>query len=91
MDEKPDRSPQRRSWWRHPERVVLALGLVSLLSTWGLGLAGLFTGNRVFYGWASFALLVTLAIASTPLVVFLIGVMIEKLRGDRHAGRPTHY
>ena len=82
MDENPYKAPQRR-YWRHPERVVLVSGLASLVTTWGLGLAGFFTGNQVLYGWAFLAGLVTFAIASAPLVAFLIGVMIERVRGNR--------
>jgi hypothetical protein len=68
----------------HPDRVVLYLGLVLMITTWTLGLTGFFTGNRQITMWAGYALVATLVVASTPLFAYIIGLAIEKFRGDRH-------
>jgi hypothetical protein len=68
----------------HPERVLLVLLGTLVPTVWALGLAGYFTGNDVFYRWAVVVLGVTLVIASTPLIVFVIFELIEKFRGGRH-------
>ncbi len=68
----------------HPERVVLCLGLPLMIATWTLGLIGFIAGNRQAMMWAGYALVATLVVASTPIVVFVIGVTIEKRRSDRH-------
>ena len=67
----------------HPERFVLILGGTMLLLTWGLGIAGFLTGDRRFFQWAGYALALGFATMATPMLVFLIGLVIERLRGDR--------
>ena len=72
-------SPQKRL---HPVRVVLILGGAMLLLTWGLGIAGLVAGDKRFFHWASYAFALGFAIMATPMVAFLVGLTIEKRRGD---------
>jgi hypothetical protein len=68
----------------HPERVLLRLCLLLLVTTWTLLLAWFFMGDRRVLTWALYALAATLIVASTPLVAFLVLSVIERLRGDRH-------
>ena len=67
----------------HPERVVLILGVVMVLLTCGAGLAGILTGDKRFFSWMRYAILLGFAIMATPMLAFLIGLAIEKLRGKR--------
>ncbi|MBX3435663.1 MAG: hypothetical protein KF847_20285 [Pirellulales bacterium] len=63
---------------------MLILGGVMLLLTWGLGLAGFLTGDKRFFPWAGYAFALGFAIVATPMITFLIVLVIEKLRGKRH-------
>ena len=68
----------------HPIHVLKFVVVVLLLTTWALGLMGFFTEDQRFLAWAGYALVTTVAVASTPLLFFAIGFAIEKFRGDRH-------
>jgi hypothetical protein len=67
----------------HPERVFMVLILVSGLTTYALFGIGFFLDQPNIYRWAWSALAITLLIGFIPLVAALIGVAIDKLRGDR--------
>lgn len=60
------------------------LGLVLLTTTWALAITGYFTGDSRLFAWAVYAFAATLAVASTPLLAFAVGLAIEKIVRDRH-------
>lgn len=68
----------------HPERFVLILSGVMVLLTYGLGLAGFITGNKRFFLWAAYTFAIGFAVMATPMLAFLIGLIIEKFRSNRH-------
>ena len=66
------------------------LGMALLLTAWSLGLAGFLSGNKHFLHWAAGFLAATLLVASTPIVAFLVGLVIEEIhRGDRGSDMTT--
>ncbi len=68
----------------HPIHVLKFVLVVLLLTTWALGLIGFFTENSRLIAWAGYTFVVTFAVASTPMLFFVVGLVIEKFRGDRH-------
>lgn len=68
----------------HPEKVILGLGGTMVALTWAFGLIGFITESERFITWAGSTFAIALAIISTPLIVFVVGLVREKLRSDRH-------
>jgi hypothetical protein len=72
--------PRLIRWLRQPEHVFLLVWFLLGLSTLGLLLTWFFTGNKRFLTWGLYSGAVTIAVGFLPLVVFLIGLAIEKRR-----------
>lgn len=74
----------------HPERVLLYL-LFGLLITAGiLGALDLFTGDHRYYLWAAGTFAAAFLVASTPLLIFFVGLVIERYRGERKDSDDPH-
>lgn len=67
----------------HPERVLMVLIAAFGIATYTLLATAYFGSNSRLYRWAWITGAITVVIGCTPLVGFLIGLAIEKLRGDR--------
>lgn len=67
----------------HPIRVVQFAAALSLIATWVLATSGFALGQPRLYTWAGRMLIATLVVALMPLSAFLVGVVIERIRGDR--------
>lgn len=73
-----DGRPMMQTKRFHPINVVRWLAVVMLLTTWGLGITGFTTGNADLYRWAAYVFVVLLCVAFSPLIVFLIGSIIDR-------------
>jgi hypothetical protein len=67
----------------YPIRVVQFAAALSLIATWVLAASGFALGRPRLYTWSGRMLIATLVVALIPLVAFLVGVVIERIRGDR--------
>jgi hypothetical protein len=74
--------PERRRL--HPERVLMVLIAAFGVPTYALFATGYFFGMSNLYRWAWITGAITVLLGCTPMVVFLIGLVIEKLWGNRH-------
>ena len=74
-------SPGRRL---HPERIILVIGGAAVILTWVLGLTGFITGSKRLVAYAGYVFAIGVAVWSLPLLTYLIGLIIEKFRGNRH-------
>jgi small-conductance mechanosensitive channel len=68
----------------HPERIVMVLLAAFGLATYALLATAYFGGFSHLYRWAWITGTITVLTGCLPLLTFLIGLAIEKLRGDRH-------
>lgn len=69
----------------HPINVIGAVAIILVTSTWTLALLGFVLGRPSLYAWAVRILILTAAVSMTPLIASLVGITIERVRGDRHS------
>lgn len=62
----------------HPVSALRWLTAILLVTTWGLPIAGLVTGNGDWYRWAAYVFAAVLFVAVSPLVLFVVTSMFEK-------------
>ncbi|MGL4514692.1 MAG: hypothetical protein ACRCT8_16510 [Lacipirellulaceae bacterium] len=67
-----------------PERVIMVLIAALGLATYALLATAYFGGLSRLYLWAWVTGSIAVLIGCTPLLVFVVVFVIEKLRGDRH-------
>lgn len=67
----------------HPERVLMMLILLSGIVTYTLFGIGFFFDKPWLYPWAAWALATTIAVASIPMLGYLLCLVIERIRRDR--------
>ena len=66
----------------HPCKIISYSSAVLLLVTWGLGITDFVTGEPIFYRRAIRAFVVLLLLSFSPLILFLVGSLFERNRGE---------
>lgn len=67
----------------HPERVLMVLIAAFGIATYTLLATAYFGSISRLYRWALITGAITVVIGCTPLLIFVIGLVMEKFRGKR--------
>jgi len=64
----------------HPERILMLVLAVLLVTTWGLAAIGWFTGSKAYYTYAFRCGVTMIIIAFLPLILFVVFAAYDRLR-----------
>lgn len=66
----------------YPINVIRFVVVVLLIATYGLAFLGFSFAEPRLYAWAKRICIATLAVSLTPLLTFLVGEVVDRVRGD---------
>lgn len=64
----------------HPERILMLVLAVLLVTTWGLGVIAWFTGSKAYYAYALRCGVAMIVAAFLPLMLFVVSAAYDRLR-----------